>query len=71
MDPIMTDRIFNELDSQGAKMEDLSKITYENSATLGIVSKLVIMIMGFLIVAGVTATYDYVKPTPPTQEVAK
>lgn len=56
----MQSRIFDEIDQQGRRVEELSKITYANSATLGILSKLVILIMGFLIVAGVTASYNIV-----------
>ena len=60
MDPLMVNRIFDEIDQQGDKMESLSKITYENSATLGILSKLVILIITFLIIAGLTASYNMI-----------
>lgn len=61
MDPLIVNRVFEEIDQIGIKMEKLSKITYQNSATLGILSKLVILIIGFLVVAGVTASYNMVK----------
>lgn len=65
MDPLIVNRVFDEIDQMGTKMEKLSIISYQNSATLGILSKLVILIIGFLVIVGVTATYNMVSKTVP------
>jgi len=49
MDQRLTERLFEELDKNTKRVEDMSKIVYENSATLTLMVRLVIGIILFLI----------------------
>lgn len=45
MDDKMMDRLFDQIDLNAAKVENLSRIVHENATTLGILSKIVIFII--------------------------
>jgi len=49
MEPRLAERLFEELDKNTRRVEDMSKIVYENSATLTLMVRLVIGIILFLI----------------------
>ena len=58
MDNFLTERIFEEIDMNGKRIEDLSKLVYTQATTLGIVTKLVMGIISFLVLAGLAAVID-------------
>ena len=61
MDDKLLDRIFTEIDnntkrseSLSKRLEEISKIVYSHATSLGIVTKLVIIIITFLVLSGLT-----------------
>jgi len=66
MDDRLTDRIFSELDAHAKRLVDLSKIVHANAATLGIVTKLIISIIIFIVITGVGIMYEQLKPVGST-----
>jgi len=62
MDDRLTDRIFSELDAHAKRLVDLSKIVHANAATLGIVTKLIISIIIFIVITGIGIMYEQLKP---------
>jgi hypothetical protein len=63
VDDRLIDRIFSELDSHAKRLVDLSRIVHANGATLGLVTKLVISIIIFIVVTSIGIMYDHSKPT--------
>lgn len=59
MDDRLIDRIFSELDTQSERLVALSKIVHTNAAVLGIVTRLTICIITFLIVTSLGTLYKY------------
>lgn len=47
----LTDRIFEEIDKLGTKVENISKLVHSHAATLGIVTKLVMAIILFITIS--------------------
>jgi len=58
MEKWIIDRIFSEVDSQAKKVEDLSKIVHENASTLGFAMKILISIILFMILFGLSSVMD-------------
>ena len=56
------DRIYAELDRNTDNIEKLSKVVYTQSSTLALVTKIVIIIITFLIVTSLAIIYDKGKP---------
>jgi hypothetical protein len=52
------DRIYAELDRNTDNIEKLSKVVYTQSSTLALVTKIVIIIITFLIVTSLAIIYD-------------
>lgn len=52
------DRIFTELDRNTGNIEKLSKVVYTQSSTLSLVTKIVVIIITFLIVTSLTILYN-------------
>lgn len=54
----LIDRIFTELDRNTGNIEKLSKVVYTQSSTLSLVTKIVVLIISFLIITSLTVLYD-------------
>ena len=54
MDDLLTNRIFDELDSQSNRLEGVAKVSYENAATLSIVVKVIICLFIFIFTISMT-----------------
>lgn len=54
----LLDRVFAELDRNTTNIEKLSKVVYTQSSTLSLVTKIVVIIITFLIITSLTILYD-------------
>jgi hypothetical protein len=54
----LLDRVFAELDRNTTNIEKLSKVVYTQSSTLSLVTKIVVVIITFLIITSLTILYD-------------
>lgn len=61
MDDRLIDRIFSELDIHSERLVALSKIVHTNAAILGVVTKLIICIISFLVVTSLGSLYKYLQ----------
>lgn len=59
MDDRIIDRIFTELDSHSKRLVDLSEVVHANAAILGLVSKLVVAIIMFIVITSLGALYNH------------
>jgi len=65
MEKTIIERIFSELDSHSTRLVALSEIVHSNAAILGLVTKLVVSIIIFIVVTSLGAMYNhYTKPDP-------
>ena len=55
------DRIFKELDTNSKRLVDLSEIVHTNAAILGIVTKLMVTLILFIVITSLGAFYNYFK----------
>lgn len=62
MEGKIIDRIFTELDNHTKSLVDLSKIVHANAAILGLVTKLVVAIILFIVTISLGTLYNYFKP---------
>jgi len=54
MEEKVIDRIFSELDTHSKRLVDLSEVVHSNAAVLGIVTKLVVSIIIFIVITRYT-----------------
>jgi len=64
MDDRIIDRVFQELDINSNRLIDLSRLVHTNAGILGVVTKLVVGIILFLLVTSIGALYGYMKKDP-------
>jgi len=63
MEGKIIDRIFTELDTHSKRLVDLSEIVHANAAILGLVTKLVVAIIMFIVITSLGALYNHFKST--------
>lgn len=61
MDDRLIDRVFTELDNHSKRLVDLSEVVHANAAILGLVTKLVVGIIMFIIITSLGALYSHLK----------
>jgi len=64
MDDKIIDRVFSELDNHSSRLVDLSEIVHANAAILGMVSKLVVAIILFIVITSLGTFYNYFTKGP-------
>lgn len=64
MDDKLIDRIFSELDVHSKRLVDLSEVVHANAAILGLVTKLVVGIILFIVVTSIGVLYNHLKSPP-------
>jgi hypothetical protein len=58
MEKTIIDRIFAEIDHNASRIESLSQLVYTQASSLRFVTKLVLVIITFLIIGGLTVLLD-------------
>ncbi len=61
MEGKIIDRIFTELDNHTKRLVDLSEVVHANAAILGLVTKLVVAIIVFIVVTSLGTLYSHLK----------
>ena len=61
MDDKLIERVFSELDSHSKRLVDLSQIVHANAAILGLVSKMVVAIIMFIVITSLGTLYNHFK----------
>lgn len=64
MERQMFDRLFAEIDSNTTRIEKISKIVYSHATMLNIVSKLLMLVITFLVIGSLTMFVDFGKQHP-------
>ncbi len=64
MEGKIIDRIFTELDNHTKRLVDLSEVVHANAAVLGLVTKLVVAIIVFIVITSLGTLYNHLKQTP-------
>jgi len=64
MEGKIIDRIFTELDNHTKRLVDLSEVVHANAAILGLVTKLVVAIISFIVITNLGALYNHFKAPP-------
>ncbi|MCP4366796.1 MAG: hypothetical protein GY797_01590 [Deltaproteobacteria bacterium] len=64
MEEKVIDRIFTELDNHSKRLVDLSEVVHANAAILGLVTKLVVAIILFIVITSLGALYNHFKASP-------
>ena len=65
MEDKIVDRIFTELDTHSKRLVDLSEVVHANAAILGLVTKLVVAIIMFIVITSLGALYNHFKQQSP------
>jgi hypothetical protein len=61
MDDKLIDRVFTELDTHSKRLVDLSEVVHANAAILGLVTKLVVAIIMFIVITSLGTLYNHFK----------
>ena len=61
MDDKLIDRVFSELDTHSKRLVDLSEAVHTNAGILGIVTKLVVAIIIFVVITSLGVFYSHFK----------
>ncbi len=64
MEGKIIDRIFTELDNHSKRLVDLSEVVHANAAILGLVTKLVVAIIMFIVITSLGTLYSHLKSQP-------